>query len=85
MACSNDAGLAAAETALEVERSVLDTKAVDAVGTTGIFEIKPNAINSVPRDAMLGIGGCWQARCSVSSDLCPCPQSPVMTRTCLGL
>ena len=53
---SNDAGLAAAEVALEVERSVLATNSVDTVGTTGIFDIKPNAINSVPREAKLGIG-----------------------------
>ncbi|KAF5836954.1 N-carbamyl-L-amino acid amidohydrolase [Dunaliella salina] len=51
----NDAGLAAAEIALEVERSVLDANSEDAVGTTGIFEIKPGAINSVPREAKLGI------------------------------
>jgi len=51
----NDAGLAAAEIALEVERSVLDMKSEDTVGTTGILEIKPGAINSVPREAKLGI------------------------------
>jgi hypothetical protein len=33
--CRNDAGLAAAEVALAVEASVLETGAIDAVGTTG--------------------------------------------------
>ncbi len=28
---------------------------VDAVGTTGLFEISPNAVNSVPRGARLEI------------------------------
>lgn len=35
--CRNDAGLAAAEVALAVEASVLETGAIDAVGTTGDF------------------------------------------------
>lgn len=54
--CSNDAGLAGAELALAVEQHTLGTGAVDSVGTTGIFEVLPNAVNSVPRDARLGIG-----------------------------
>ena len=32
----NDAGLAAAELALSVEKHVLDTRSIDTVGTTGI-------------------------------------------------
>ncbi|KAK9918321.1 hypothetical protein WJX75_003179 [Coccomyxa subellipsoidea] len=51
----NDAGLAAAEVALAVEASVLETGAIDAVGTTGLFEIGPNTVNSVPREAKLEI------------------------------
>eukprot|EP00798_Chlamydomonas_sp_ICE-L_P014523 gene14524-20554_t len=51
----NDAGLAAAELALAVEKHTLDSGAVDSVGTTGVFEIAPGAVNSVPRDARLGI------------------------------
>lgn len=31
------------------------TDSVDTVGTTGKVEIKPNAVNSVPREAHLGI------------------------------
>ena len=54
--CRNDAGLAGAELALAVERHTLATGAVDSVGTTGVFEIKPGAVNSVPREARLGIG-----------------------------
>ena len=56
MPCRNDAGLAGAELALEVERITLSTGSVDTVGTTGVFEIKPGAVNSVPREARLGIG-----------------------------
>lgn len=51
----NDAGLAGAELSLEVESHVLATGAIDTVGTTGVFEVKPGAVNSVPREARLGI------------------------------
>lgn len=51
----NDAGLAAAELALAVEKHVLDTGAVDTVGTAGLVELEPNAVNSVPREAKLEI------------------------------
>ena len=53
--CRNDAGLAAAELALAVEKATLDTAAIDAVGTTGFVQLGPNAMNSVPRDAKLEI------------------------------
>jgi ureidoglycolate amidohydrolase len=56
VACRNDAGLAGAELALAVEKHTLATDAEDTVGTTGIFEVSPNAVNSVPREARLGIG-----------------------------
>eukprot|EP00967_Tisochrysis_lutea_P122310 scaffold202284_cov19-Tisochrysis_lutea.AAC.1 len=76
---SNDAGLAAAEIALEVERSVLDMKSEDTVGTTGILEIKPGAINSVPREAKLGIGAqgarwslLYDGRCARVRGYCNC-------------
>ncbi len=58
----NDAGLAAAEVALAVERAALGTGAIDTVGTTGVFDIKPGAVNSVPREAKLGIGERERAR-----------------------
>ncbi|KAK1314274.1 hypothetical protein QJS10_CPA06g01869 [Acorus calamus] len=44
----NDAGLAAAELALAVEKHVLDSGSVDTVGTVGIMELHPGAINSIP-------------------------------------
>jgi hypothetical protein len=74
----NDAGLAGAELALAVEAHTLATGAVDTVGTTGIFEVLPNAVNSVPRDARLGIGArahaCGPCACSVVR-LCRTPQA----------
>jgi ureidoglycolate amidohydrolase len=51
----HDAGLAGAELSLAVERRVLATKSIDTVGTTGKFEVSPGAVNSVPREAVLGI------------------------------
>lgn len=51
----NDAGLAAAELALAVEKATLATGAVDTVGTTGRVVLEPNAVNSVPRVATLEI------------------------------
>lgn len=55
MPLRNDAGLAGAELAIAVEAHTLATGAEDTVGTTGIFEVSPNAVNSVPREARLGI------------------------------
>ncbi|HTV06317.1 MAG TPA: M20 family metallo-hydrolase [Acidobacteriaceae bacterium] len=43
-----DAFCAAAEAVLAVERTALSTGAVDTVGTVGICEIYPGAINSIP-------------------------------------
>jgi ureidoglycolate amidohydrolase len=50
-----DALLAASEIALEVERAALAAGAIDAVGTTGICEVHPGAINSIPSRVKLGI------------------------------
>jgi ureidoglycolate amidohydrolase len=50
-----DALLAASEIALAVEKAALDAGAIDAVGTTGILEIHPGAINSIPSKATLGV------------------------------
>ena len=44
----HDAFLAAAELALALESAVKATGAVDTVGTTGVCEVFPGAINSVP-------------------------------------
>mmetsp|Transcript_9215 Transcript_9215/g.17291 ORF Transcript_9215/g.17291 Transcript_9215/m.17291 type:complete len:450 (-) Transcript_9215:577-1926(-) len=51
----NDAGLAGSEIALKVEEHVLATGSIDTVGTTGLFEVRPGAVNSVPRDVRIGI------------------------------
>ncbi|HLX71511.1 MAG TPA: M20 family metallo-hydrolase [Verrucomicrobiae bacterium] len=51
----HDAGLAGAEIALAVERSVTGTDSPDTVGTTGVFRIEPGAVNSVPCAAHLEI------------------------------
>lgn len=51
----HDAGLAAAELALAVERAALASGSPDTVGTTGVFKIEPGAINSVPCRARLEI------------------------------
>ncbi|XP_048430590.1 ureidoglycolate hydrolase-like isoform X2 [Pyrus x bretschneideri] len=52
----NDAGLAAAELALAVEKHVLESGSVDTVGTVGILELHPGAINSIPSKSHLEIG-----------------------------
>jgi ureidoglycolate amidohydrolase len=44
----HDAFLAAAEIALAVERAVKSTGSIDTVGTAGVCDIFPGAINSIP-------------------------------------
>ncbi|MGA0175846.1 MAG: M20 family metallo-hydrolase [Chthoniobacterales bacterium] len=51
----HDASLAASELALAVEKAALASGSPDTVATTGKWEIFPNAINSVPCEAMLEI------------------------------
>ena len=51
----NDAALAGAELALATERAALRTGAEDTVATVGVFRIQPDAVNSVPREALLEI------------------------------
>ncbi len=51
----HDAGLAAAEIALAVERAAKTSGSPDTVGTTGVFRQLPNAINSIPCDVTLEI------------------------------
>ncbi|XP_058105505.1 ureidoglycolate hydrolase [Magnolia sinica] len=55
MPSRNDAGLAAAELALAVEKHVLESGSVDTVGTVGIMELHPGAINSIPSKAHIEI------------------------------
>jgi len=51
----HDAGLAAAEISLAVEKAAKTTGSPDTVGTTGVFRIEPGAVNSVPCFAYLEI------------------------------
>ncbi len=51
----HDAGLAGAEIALAVERAALTSGSADTVGTTGVFRQLPNAVNSIPCEAVLEI------------------------------
>ncbi|XP_020578292.1 probable ureidoglycolate hydrolase [Phalaenopsis equestris] len=55
MPARNDAGLAAAELALAVEKHVLDSGSFDTVGTVGVMELHPGAINSIPSKAHIEI------------------------------
>ncbi len=50
-----DAFLAAAEIALAVESAAKSTGAIDTVGTTGICDIFPRAVNSIPSRARMEI------------------------------
>ncbi|RWV96884.1 hypothetical protein GW17_00040369, partial [Ensete ventricosum] len=56
MPARSDAGLAAAELALAVEKHVLASGSIDTVGTVGILELHPGAINSIPSRSHLEIG-----------------------------
>ena len=51
----HDAFLAAAEIALSVEFAALSTGAIDSVATTGVCEVFPGAVNSIPSRVRLGI------------------------------
>jgi ureidoglycolate amidohydrolase len=55
MPARHDAFLAAAETALAVERAAWESPSPDTVGTTGVCQIHPGAINSIPCDVMMEI------------------------------
>lgn len=55
MAGRRDAGLAGAELALAVEAAALGLGGMDTVATTGVFEIHPGAVNSIPSRAVLEI------------------------------
>lgn len=55
MSGRRDALLAASEIALEVERAALATGAADTVGTVGLLEVHPGAINSIPSAVRIGV------------------------------
>lgn len=50
-----DALLAAAEIALVVEKAALESGSPDTVGTTGVLNVKPGAINSIPCDVLMEV------------------------------
>lgn len=50
-----DAFLAAAEIALLVEKAALESGSPDTVGTAGLVEVKPGAINSIPCDVKMEV------------------------------
>jgi N-carbamoyl-L-amino-acid hydrolase len=50
-----DALLAASEIALAVERAALEGDAGNTVGTVGLLEVHPGAINSIPSRVKLGV------------------------------
>jgi N-carbamoyl-L-amino-acid hydrolase len=51
----HDAFLAAAEIALAIESAATSTGAIDTVGTTGVCEVFPGAVNSVPSRVRLEV------------------------------
>jgi ureidoglycolate amidohydrolase len=55
MPARRDAFLGASEIALAVERAAKSTGAIDTVGTTGICDIFPRAVNSIPSRARMDI------------------------------
>ncbi len=55
MPVRKDAGCAAAEMTLAVERAAKESGSPDTVGTTGVLRLEPGAINSVPVRATLEI------------------------------
>jgi N-carbamoyl-L-amino-acid hydrolase len=55
MADRCDPLLAAAKLALEVDAAARDSGGIDTVGTVGILDVHPRAVNSIPRDVMMEI------------------------------
>ena len=55
MPIRKDAGVAGAEIMLAVERIAVASASEDTVATTGIFDILPRAVNSIPKEAYLEI------------------------------
>ncbi|HMO84916.1 MAG TPA: peptidase dimerization domain-containing protein, partial [Lacipirellulaceae bacterium] len=47
--------LAAAQLALDVEAAALELGGRETVGTVGVLDVHPRAVNSIPRDVMLEI------------------------------
>jgi hydantoinase/carbamoylase family amidase len=55
MPIRKDAGVAGAEIVMAVESIAKNSNSKDTVGTTGIFDILPRAVNSIPKEAYLEI------------------------------
>jgi hydantoinase/carbamoylase family amidase len=55
MPIRKDAGVAGAEIMMAVERIARESASEDTVATTGIFDILPRAVNSIPKEAYLEI------------------------------
>jgi ureidoglycolate amidohydrolase len=55
MPARHDAFLAAAEIALALERAAKASRAIDTVATTGVCEVFPGAVNSIPSKVKLEI------------------------------
>jgi N-carbamoyl-L-amino-acid hydrolase len=55
MADRHDPLLAAAKLALEVDAAARESGSPDTVGTVGVLDVHPRAINSIPRDVLLEI------------------------------
>jgi len=55
MADRSDPLLAAAKLALEVDAAARASGGIETVGTVGILDVHPRAVNSIPRDVMMEI------------------------------
>jgi N-carbamoyl-L-amino-acid hydrolase len=55
MADRRDPLLAASRLALEVDASARESGSPDTVGTVGVLDVHPRAVNSIPRDVLLEI------------------------------
>lgn len=55
MADRHDPLLAASRLALEVDASARESGSPDTVGTVGVLDVHPRAVNSIPRDVLLEI------------------------------
>jgi len=55
MADRRDPLLAASRLALEVDAAARDSGSPDTVGTVGVLDVHPRAVNSIPRDVLLEI------------------------------
>lgn len=50
-----DAGVAGAEVMIAVEKAAKESESKDTVATVGIFDIKPRAVNSIPKEVYMEV------------------------------